>query len=163
MERDWTSRAKNEQCVIRIRRAAGRSFIARPSTCYIEIEFLQNAHRRVSKNTGKFSCFHRSFKQFIVQNYFWRIFPNVWTPDKQWFHFEESSFTSPCFRLPNHTKMVSRLVSVIAPFCARVLFPLTVEETCFRMRIILGVVLIRSLVFTWCVPGGLRSGSGATW
>ena len=52
---------------------------------------------------------------------------------------------------------------VIAPFCARVLFPLTVEETCFRMRIILGVVLIRSLVYTWCVPGGLRSGSGATW
>ena len=53
--------------------------------------------------------------------------------------------------------------TVIAPFCARVLFPLTVEETCFRMRIILGVVLIRSLVYTWCVPGGLRSGSGATW
>ena len=55
-----------------------------------------------------------------------------------------------------------RWLSVIVPFCARVLFPLTVEETCFRMRIILGVVLIRSLVYTWCVPGGLRSGSGAT-
>ena len=48
----------------------------------------------------------------------------------------------------------------VAFFWSRVLNHLAVEETRFRMRIILGVVLIRSLACTQCVPGRLRSGSG---
>ena len=51
-------------------------------------------------------------------------------------------------------------VVVVAKFCARVLCSLAAEDACFRMRITLGVVLIRSLVCAKCVPGGLRSGSG---
>ena len=50
------------------------------------------------------------------------------------------------------------LTIVVAFFWARVLRYLAVEEA--RFRIILGVVLIRSLACTQCVPGGLRSGSG---
>ena len=34
------------------------------------------------------------------------------------------------------------------------------EEACFRMRVTLGVILIRSLVYTKHIPGRLRSGSG---
>ena len=34
------------------------------------------------------------------------------------------------------------------------------EEACFRMRVTLGVILIRSLVYTKHVPGRLWSGSG---
>ena len=37
---------------------------------------------------------------------------------------------------------------------------LVVEDACFRMRITLGVVLIRSLFPAMCVSGPLRSGSG---
>ena len=48
----------------------------------------------------------------------------------------------------------------MAIFWGRVLCQLAVEEARFRMRIILGVVVIRSLACTECVPGGLRSGSG---
>ena len=43
----------------------------------------------------------------------------------------------------------------VAIFWARVLRSLAVEEARFRMRVILGVVLIRSLACTQCVPGGL--------
>ena len=46
----------------------------------------------------------------------------------------------------------------MANFWARVLCSLAAEEACFRMRITLGVVLIRSLVFTFVfrnVPGTL--------
>ena len=49
---------------------------------------------------------------------------------------------------------------VVIGFWARVLRPLVVEDACFSMRIFLGVVLIRSLVCTQCVPRHLRSGSG---
>ena len=48
----------------------------------------------------------------------------------------------------------------MAVFWARVLCHLVVEEARFRMRVTLGVILIRSLVYTKCVPGHLRSGSG---
>ena len=34
------------------------------------------------------------------------------------------------------------------------------EEAWFRMRVIMGVILIRSLVYTKHIPGRLRSGSG---
>ena len=37
---------------------------------------------------------------------------------------------------------------------------LVAEYACFRMRITLGIVLIRSVVCTKCVPGHHRSGSG---
>ena len=33
-------------------------------------------------------------------------------------------------------------------------------DACFRMRITLGVLLIRSVVYVVCVPGRLWSGSG---
>ena len=45
-------------------------------------------------------------------------------------------------------------------FWAKVLCSLTAEDACFRMRITLGVVLIRSLVFHVCVPECSRNGSG---
>ena len=48
---------------------------------------------------------------------------------------------------------------VLAIFWARVLRHLVVKDARFRMRITLGVVLIRSLVCTQCVPGHFRSGS----
>ena len=44
----------------------------------------------------------------------------------------------------------------------RVLCSLTLKDARFRMKITLGVVLIRSLVRAVCVPGHLRSGSGVT-
>ena len=45
-------------------------------------------------------------------------------------------------------------------FWARVLCSLATEDACFRMRITLGVVLIRSLVFHVCVPECSQNGSG---
>ena len=50
--------------------------------------------------------------------------------------------------------------AVTAGFLARVSNHLAAETACFRMRITLGVVLIRSLVCIKCVPGRLRSISG---
>ena len=50
--------------------------------------------------------------------------------------------------------------SVTTIFRARVLCSLAAEDACFRMRITLGVVLIRSLVFHVCVPECSRNGSG---
>ena len=55
---------------------------------------------------------------------------------------------------------VFQLDLVVAIFWARVLCHLVVEEACFRVRVTLGVILIRSLVNTKHVPGRLRSGSG---
>ena len=52
------------------------------------------------------------------------------------------------------------LVAVTAGFLARVSNRLAAENAGFRMRITLGVVLIRSLVCFKCVPGRLRSVSG---
>ena len=49
---------------------------------------------------------------------------------------------------------------VTAIFLARLSHRLVAEDACFRMKITLGVVLIRSLVCTECVPGHHRSGSG---
>ena len=51
-------------------------------------------------------------------------------------------------------------VLVTTLFWARVLCSLAAEDACFRMRITLGVVLIRSLVFHVCVPECSRNGSG---
>ena len=63
-----------------------------------------------------------------------------------------------CALLASRTEMES--AGVVAFFWARVLRYLAVEEARFRMRIILGVVLIRSLACTQWVPRGLRSSSG---
>ena len=52
------------------------------------------------------------------------------------------------------------IVTFLAVFWARILRHLAVEEARFRMTIILGVVLIRSLACSQCVPGGLQSGAG---
>ena len=49
---------------------------------------------------------------------------------------------------------------VVANFWVRVLCSLAVENACFRKRITLGVVLIRSLVFHVFVPECSRNGSG---
>ena len=49
---------------------------------------------------------------------------------------------------------------VMAKFWARVLCSLAAEEACFRMKITLGVVLTRSLVFHVCVWEFSRNGSG---
>ena len=51
-------------------------------------------------------------------------------------------------------------VGVMATFWARVVCSLALKNACFRMRITLGVVLIRSLVCAICAPGRLRSGFG---
>ena len=48
----------------------------------------------------------------------------------------------------------------MAIFWARVLCHLVAEEARFRMKVSLGVILIRSLAYTKPVPGRLRSGSG---
>ena len=50
---------------------------------------------------------------------------------------------------------------VVAIFWARVLCHLAVEDACVRMRVSLGVILIRSLACTKYDPGRLRSGSRA--
>ena len=47
----------------------------------------------------------------------------------------------------------------MAVFWATALCHLVVEEARFRMRVTLGVVLIRSLVFITYVPGRILSGS----
>ena len=49
---------------------------------------------------------------------------------------------------------------VTCNFWGRVLCSLAAEDACFRMRITLGVVLIRSLVYYVCVPECSRNGSG---
>ena len=49
---------------------------------------------------------------------------------------------------------------VVAIFWARVLCHLVVEEARFKMKVTLGVILIRSLVYTKHFPGRLRSGPG---
>ena len=49
---------------------------------------------------------------------------------------------------------------VVANFWSRILCSLAAEDACFRMRITLGVVLIRSLVFHVCVPECSWNGSG---
>ena len=49
---------------------------------------------------------------------------------------------------------------VTTVFWARVLNSLAAEDACFRMRITLGAVLIRSLVFHVCVPKCCGNGSG---
>ena len=48
----------------------------------------------------------------------------------------------------------------MANFWARTLYSLPAEDACFRMRITLGVVLIRSLVFHVCVSECSGNGSG---
>ena len=54
---------------------------------------------------------------------------------------------------------IARLI-VIGVFWAKHLCSLALRDTCFRMNITLGAVLIRSLVCAKCIPGYLRSGSG---
>ena len=55
--------------------------------------------------------------------------------------------------------LVNSCHHVVAIFWANFLCCLATEDACFSMRITLGVVLIRSLVWTKCVPGHFWSGS----
>ena len=50
-------------------------------------------------------------------------------------------------------------VTVMAIFWARILCSLAAEDACFRMRITLGVVLVRSVVSHVCVPERFRNES----
>ena len=59
----------------------------------------------------------------------------------------ETLFLNPC----HHVR---------ANFWARVLCSLAAEDACFRMKIALGVVLNRSLVFHVCLPECSRNASG---
>ena len=56
-------------------------------------------------------------------------------------------------QLFSHMLILPRVFIVRANFWATVAFSLAAEDACSRMRINLGVVLIRSLVFYVCVPG----------
>ena len=56
--------------------------------------------------------------------------------------------------------LVNSCHQVLAVFWAKVSRRLVVKDACFRMRISLGVVLFRTLVFAMSVPGRLWSGSG---
>ena len=59
-----------------------------------------------------------------------------------------------------YSKLFAKVISVTTIFWAKVLCSLAAEDACFRMRITLGVVLIRSLVFQVSVPECSRNGSG---
>ena len=50
-------------------------------------------------------------------------------------------------------------ITVVAILWARVSCHLALQEACLRMRITLGFIFIRSLVYAICVLGRLRSGS----
>ena len=71
-------------------------------------------------------------------------------------------FSEPALFRTEKFSAVSELNSavVMANFWARVLCSLAAEDACFRMRMTLGVVLIRSLVFHDCVPECSRNGFG---
>ena len=58
------------------------------------------------------------------------------------------------------TLFMNRCHHVVANFWARVLCSLAAEDACFRMRITLRVVLVRSLVFNVCVSECSRNGYG---
>ena len=60
------------------------------------------------------------------------------------------SFIQPCVRLC--TLSLNSRRHVVAILSARD------EEACFRKRVTLGVILIRSMVYTKHIPGRLRSG-----
>ena len=66
--------------------------------------------------------------------------------------FRDRSVFVPCSSL--------LILIVVAVFWAKVLCHLVVEEARFRMRVSLGVILIRSLVNPKDVSGRLWSGSG---
>ena len=69
-------------------------------------------------------------------------------------------FCSSCHQIvAAKTHSLNSCHHVTALFSANFSHYLVAENACFRMRITLGVVLIRSLVCTKCVPGHIRSGS----
>ena len=55
------------------------------------------------------------------------------------------------------------LMGVTTVFWARVLCSLAAEDACFRMRVTLGIVLIRSLVSYVCVPGTVSESVRICW
>ena len=72
------------------------------------------------------------------------------------------SNSTQCFSLLISTELTLfslRFKGDVAIFWARVLCHLVVEDACSRMRVTLGVILIRSLAYTKYVPGRLRRGS----
>ena len=68
-------------------------------------------------------------------------------------------YFSYLFFFPLSLLLLRCFAAVRANFWARVLCSLAAEEACFRMRITLGVVLIRSLIFHVCVSECSRNGS----
>ena len=66
-----------------------------------------------------------------------------------------------CYCSPMYSKLAYFFTGAVrARFYARVFCSLAAEDSCFRMRNTLGVVLIRSLVFHVCVSECSRNGSG---
>ena len=104
---------------------------------------------------------------YEVFNTLWRTFYRKSGRLSCWCLIIKSILVSRFVKTRRNTSTIgARLFSscgVVAIFWARVLCHLAVEEASFRMKIILGVVLIRSLACIQCVPGGLQSGSGAAW
>ena len=94
----------------------------------------------------------KSFPQYY---FFLRWFANAKLLFQVTFDFFSSSSM-----LASTFYWLTAVTVVVAIFWARVLCRLVVEDARFRMRISLGVVLIRSLACTECVPGRIRSGSG---
>ena len=76
-------------------------------------------------------------------------------------HFVQLNRKQGSFQVANvpHMDFFS-FPTVTTIFWAKVSCSLAPEDACLRMRITLGVVLIRSLVFHVCVPECSRNGSG---
>ena len=86
---------------------------------------------------------------------FWSLFFQTLKFFKEFDHYDQIVRTTLSLTMVKLT-----MVTVMANFWARVLCSLAVEGACFRMRITLEVVLIRSLVFYVCVSQCSRNGSG---
>ena len=69
-------------------------------------------------------------------------------------------FPHPPQNLQNYILQESINLAVMFNFWATVLCCLAAEDACFRMRITLRVVLIRSLAFQYCVSECSQNGSG---
>ena len=123
-----------------------------------------------SNSNESFIFFCRGFLEHLNWLFFavWLRSRNIEFLDKFFFernkNFKERIFWPPgnsvflSFLSPKSMKLGLETVTTI--FWASVLCSLAAEDACFRMRITLGVVLIRSLVFHVCVPECSRNGFG---
>ena len=121
------------------------------------------------------SCFFSDRRVKPAWFYHGRLFPVLGAlvslprnPSLDFWHFLQRSwllFLTGWTFLPDRPKKSKKLgvlgkKTVTTIFWARVLCSLAAEDACLRMRVTLGVVLIRSLVFHVCVPECSRNGFG---